>query len=74
MNNIKERELIRVRDLKQQIVEENTTIDQSSLLIECTDKFLEDIRVCVDKDGRPIKCPIRDECGKDSIVVLPILR
>jgi ribonuclease T2 len=62
-----------VSEVKQAFQATNPDIDAGEMAVECSGRFLQEVRVCLDKDLRPRACgqDVRDGC-KAGITVQPV--
>jgi ribonuclease T2 len=62
-----------VRDLESDLIGLNPNLDGSKIAVDCTGRFLQEIRVCYDKNNQPRVCgrKVSDKC-RAKVVLRPI--
>jgi ribonuclease T2 len=62
------------RKLKERFLEVNRVGDASNVAVLCSGRFLQEVRVCLDKDLRPRACgaDVRDQCRVQEMIMQPV--
>ncbi|MEM6665235.1 MAG: ribonuclease [Pseudomonadota bacterium] len=62
-------------DMVSAFVETNEGLDTTSLAIVCEGRRLDEVRICMTKDGKPRRCGddvLARSCGRSPMIVLPV--
>lgn len=59
---------------KQAVIDANPLLSQRSVAVICSGRFLQEVRVCLDKNLQPRSCGsgVRDRCSAKEIIVRPL--
>jgi ribonuclease T2 len=62
------------RKLKERFLEVNRVGDASNVAVLCSGRFLQEVRVCLDKNLRPRACgsDVRDSCRVAEMIMQPV--
>lgn len=63
-----------VKEIKDNFIQVNPKLSQSMITIQCNGQFLQEIRICMDKNlqsFRPCGVDIRDRCRKGNLRLVP---
>lgn len=61
--------------IRDEIVAANSGLPRDSLVVRCTGRFLSEVRVCLDKNGKATVCPQnlqRSGCRMGEIIIQPL--
>ena len=61
--------------IRDEIVAANSGLPRDAVIVRCTGRFLSEVRVCLDKNGKPGPCGaglLRSGCRTSEIIVQPV--
>ncbi|MEZ5403324.1 MAG: ribonuclease T2 [Bryobacteraceae bacterium] len=66
--------MVAPRKLKERFLEVNRVGDASNLAVLCSGRFLQEVRVCLDKNLKPRACgtDVRDSCRVPQMIMQPV--
>jgi len=64
--------IIRATGLKRAIEEANPGLNDSEIVLTCTEPYLKEVELCVNKDGKPQPCANVRECRAHSLRIPPV--
>jgi ribonuclease T2 len=55
-------------ELKHELIRNNPGIPQSGVVMQCSGKYLQEVRICLDRELQPRACApdVRDHCGRSA--------
>jgi ribonuclease T2 len=61
-------------ELKQKILALNPQLSDASMSVTCKDRTLQEVRICMDKNLKPLACGVneRRQCKSDTLVLPPV--
>lgn len=62
----------RVSDLKDAFRSSNPDLANSAFSVACSSKFLSEVRICLDKQLKPMDCGAKDTCKRTDVVMPPV--
>jgi ribonuclease T2 len=65
---------IKARRLKQDLASANPRFTEKSFAVLCQDRFLSEVRICLDKNLEPRACSVevKDSCSSEKIILRPV--
>jgi ribonuclease T2 len=66
--------VVNPQDVKKKFVAANSGMNENTLRIQCSGRFISELRVCMTKDLKLRACPasMRDSCRGDEAILRPV--
>ena len=62
------------RRIERDFASANPSLDPDEIAVLCKGRYLQEVRICLDRDLRPRACgrDVRDDCRRDEVIVRPV--